>query len=82
MTYDEFVSDVMNLVSECPKNWRKGQSVFNVIDEKYGVARNVQFIDHIDCFYDDDNIESFLTAAYKWVVLWLLKKQNYLKLNY
>ena len=69
MTYDEFVSDVMNLVKECPKNWRKGQSVFNVIDEKYGVARNVQFIDHIDCFYDDDNIESFLTTAYKWVVL-------------
>lgn len=68
MTYDEFVSDVMNLVKECPKNWRKGQSVFNVIDQKYGVARSVQFIDHIDCFYNDDNIEPFLAAAYKCIM--------------
>lgn len=46
------------------KNWRKGQSVFNVVDEHYGVARSVQFIDHVDCFYNDDKISEFLTKAY------------------
>ena len=65
MTYNEFLTDIMNLVQECPKCWRKGQSVFNIIDSKYHVARDVQFIDNIDCFYNDEQIEPFLIAAYK-----------------
>ena len=64
MTYNEFVDDVMAKVTECPKCWRKGQSVFNVVDDHYGVARSVQFIDHVDCFYNDDKIDEFLTKAY------------------
>lgn len=65
ITLNQFISDVMNLIQECPKRWRKGQSVFNIVDDKYGVARDVQFIDNIDCFYDDNQIEPFLIAAYK-----------------
>ena len=68
MTYDEFLTDVMNLLQECPKYWRIGQSIFNIVDAKYHVARDVQFIDNIDCFYDDSQIESFLIAAYKRLV--------------
>ena len=65
MTYNDFVIDVYDLVQECPRNWRKGQSVFNVVDSKYGVARDVQFKDGVDCFYDDNQIDKFLEAAYK-----------------
>ena len=64
MTYNEFVSDVLSLVDECPRNWRKGQSVFNIVDAKYGVARTVQFVDHVDCFYNDETIGEFLEKAY------------------
>jgi hypothetical protein len=45
---------------EKPKQWREGQFVFNRVDELYGVARHVQFIDHVDCFYDDSQIDEFL----------------------
>ena len=65
ITLSQFISDVMSLTEECPKCWRKGQSVFNIVDSKYGVARDVQFIDGIDCFYRDEQIEPFLIAAYK-----------------
>lgn len=65
MTLNEFISEVMCLIQECPKYWRTGQSIFNVVDSKYGVARDVQFIDGIDCFYNDEEIEPFLNAAYK-----------------
>lgn len=65
ITLNQFISDVMSLTEECPKCWRAGQSVFNIVNAKYGVARDVQFIDGIDCFYNDEQIESFLIAAYK-----------------
>lgn len=65
MTYNEFVIDVWNKANQCPKDWRKGQSVFNVVDAYYGVARDVQFIDRIDCFYRDECIDDFLQHAYK-----------------
>ena len=68
ITLNEFILDVMNLIEECPKCWRKGQSVFNIVDYKYNVARDVQFIDGIDCFYNDEQIEPFLIAAYKRLV--------------
>ena len=65
ITYDEFVEDVYNKVAACPQCWRIGQSVFNVVDEYYGVARIVQFVDKIDCFYIDNNIDAFLQRAYE-----------------
>lgn len=68
ITFNQFISDVMSLVDECPRTWRKGQSVFNIVDAKYGVARAVQFEDGIDCFYDNNQIESFLHAAYKRLI--------------
>lgn len=65
MEYNEFVADVLEKVKQCPKCWRKGQSVFNVVDEYYGVARTVQFVDGVDCFYVDDYIDDFLLHSYK-----------------
>lgn len=65
MTYDEFVTELWQKVDLCPSCWRKGQSVFNVIDETWGVAREVQFVDGIDCFYNDDAINDFI--LHSWV---------------
>ena len=48
-----------------PTYIRRGQAVFNAVDAIFGVAREVQFIDGIDCFYDDLQIEAFLDAAYR-----------------
>ena len=54
MTYGDFITEIWLNVDNCPKAWRKGQKVFNVIDKLYGnVARDVQLIDGVDCFYDD-----------------------------
>lgn len=68
LTFEQFKLDVFTSISHCPKNWRKGQSVFNIIDENYGVARDVQFKDHVDCFYNDSKIEEFLIKAYNRII--------------
>ena len=49
---------------QIPTHWRHGQFVFNRVEELFGkVAREVQFIDRIDCFYDDTKIDRFLDAV-------------------
>lgn len=63
-SFKEFKEEVLNEVQKCPKKWRKGQAVFNVVDAQYGIARAVQFVQGVDCFYVDDNIDDFLKAAY------------------
>lgn len=65
MTYEEFKNDIINALNDKPKWSRKGQFVFNYIDQKYNVARDVQFGDAIDCFYDDECIEIFIIKAYE-----------------
>ena len=65
MKYDEFKQSLLNeVIKTKPKQFRLGQGVFNYVDDKYGIARNVQFEDHIDCFYIDDNIEPFLKSVF------------------
>ena len=67
ITLNEFISDVMSLTEECPKCWRKGQSIFNVVNAKYHVARDCQYLYGIDCFYDDDQIEPFLRKSFELI---------------
>lgn len=56
MTYNDFITEIWSNVDNCPKSWRKGQKVFNTIEDLYGnIAREVQFIDGVDCFYDDSD---------------------------
>lgn len=66
-SYEEFVNDIMTkMETERPKEWRKGQFVFNYIEMVYGeVAREVQFVDRVDCFYRDDIIEDFTKCVWK-----------------
>ena len=61
ITVEELKKEISEI--EFPKNWRKGQSVFNYIDNVYGVARTIQFKYGIDCFYNNDNIDEFLNKA-------------------
>lgn len=72
--YEDFKDFVMKRVEECPMYWRKGQAVFNVVDEQFNVAREVQFVDDVDCFYDDSKIEDFLLHA--WVAYCAKLKQD------
>ena len=68
MTYNDFITEIWLAVDNCPKDWRKGQKVFNVIEDLYGnVAREVQFIDGVDCFYDDseETINLFIDKCWK-----------------
>ena len=61
ITVEELKKEISEI--EFPKNWRKGQSVFNYIDAVYGVARNIQFEYGIDCFYNDKYIDDFINKA-------------------
>lgn len=65
MTLEDFRTDVLTAMKNKPKEWRDGQFVFNYIDEKYRVARYVQFIENVDCFHNDNSIESFITRSYE-----------------
>lgn len=60
VVFDDFKQEVFDAMSSKPKEWRDGQFVFNYIDEKYGVARYVQFVDKTDCFHNDENIDVFI----------------------
>ena len=64
MTSTELKIEVLKAMENKPKEWRKGQFVFNYIDKHYApVARQVQFRDGIDCFYRDDMIDQFIDAC-------------------
>ena len=52
-----------------PRGWRKGQFVFNYIDCVYGVARDVQLKDGVDCFYDDTQIDEFIKMSAKRIIV-------------
>ena len=61
----EFEVPIWDEVNKRPSFIRRGQAVFNATEEIYGVAREVQFVDGVDCFYDDSQIEEFLTHSYE-----------------
>ncbi len=73
MTKEELLDQICP--NKRPNHIRKGQYIFNWIDQHYqnkvysepnlyiSIAREVQFIDKIDCFYDDSKIDEFLDAC-------------------
>ena len=72
MTLEKFKKEVLNFANNRPKRWRKGQAVFNYIDKYYGVAREVQFKDLVDCFFNDGKIDEFIEKAFSR----LINKEN------
>ena len=71
ITKEQLRAEVNQFLIEKPREWRKGQAVFNFIDAKYNVARDVQLLHGIDCFYSDDRIDDFLEKS-----LELINEQN------
>lgn len=65
ITLEDFRTDVLTAMANKPKEWRDGQFVFNYINEKYRVARYVQFIDGVDCFHNDEKIDAFIVRCYE-----------------
>ena len=66
MTHEEFIVNLWNEVEKCPRHWRLGQKVFNVCEDLYGQhARKVQFIDGVDCFYNDQKVDEFIEAVWE-----------------
>lgn len=63
MRFEELRREIIEAMKDKPHFIRKGQFVFNYIDEKYGVARAIQYEDKIDCFYDDSKINTFIAKA-------------------
>lgn len=71
MTYEEFsawvYSEAGTIVKQNP-HIRLGQAVFNLLDECYGVSRELQFKYGIDCFFANEGnplIEEFVKKAYE-----------------
>ena len=63
--FNEFTTTIWKRVGASPKSWRLGQKVFNAVESLYGnVAREVQFRDGVDCFYDDSKVDEFLEKAW------------------
>ena len=60
MRAEELKKEIDEMIKSKPSNWRDGQFVFNYINAKYGVARDVQFIDKVDCFFIDEKIDEFI----------------------
>lgn len=68
MSEKEFIGTSILIASKlAPEQFRKGQAVFNYINEFFGLARHIQFNKHIDCFYDDSQVECFLSETYKLI---------------
>ena len=66
MVHGKFICELWKKVDSYPKDWRLGQKVFNAVEELYGeVARDVQFRDGIDCFYNDNAIDDFINAVWE-----------------
>ena len=66
MKLEEFKREVMAAMKNKPDQWRDGQFVFNYIEENYcGLGRYVQFIEGVDCYYDDKKIDEFISICHK-----------------
>lgn len=63
MRFEDLRREIIEAMKDKPRFIREGQFVFNYIDEKYGVARAIQFEDNIDCFHDDRQIDKFIGRA-------------------
>lgn len=64
-TYQEYKNECLAVAENRSQYLRKGQAIFNYVDEKYGdVAREAHHEHGIDCYYRDDKIDDFITCTY------------------
>lgn len=65
LDFDEYKQLIDNEIVNYPSTWKEGQKVFNAIDSLFNVARKTQFEKGVDCFYDDNNIDNFISTSYE-----------------
>ena len=65
LDFDEYKQLIDNEIANYPSTWREGQKVFNAIDSLFNIARKTQFEKGVDCFYDDNNIDDFISTSYE-----------------
>jgi dUTP pyrophosphatase len=65
MAFIDWKNSVLDAAENKPEEWRRGQSVYNILFAIYpnevGVVQQER---HIDCFNDDSKIDDFLQAVY------------------
>lgn len=71
ITKQQLRAELDKFLEEKPKTWRKGQAIFNYVDMKYNVAREAQYRYGIDCFYNDEKIDTFIDKCVE-----LINQQN------
>lgn len=64
ITYEEFRNECFAIADMRQEHLRKGQAIFNYVDEMYGVAREAQFVHGVDCYYLDNKIDEFIKCTY------------------
>mgnify|MGYP003557911721 FL=1 len=64
ITYEEFKNECLAVAENRSHYLRKGQAIFNYVDEMYGIAREAQFVHGIDCYYLDNKIDEFIKCTY------------------
>ena len=64
ITYEEFKNECLLIAEKRLPCLRKGQAIFNYVDEKYGVANEAQYVHKIDCYYLDEKIDEFIKCTY------------------
>lgn len=70
----EFIKMICNLADKRPEGIRYGQSIYNNVDQYFGVAREVASNDiRIDCYYEDANVDVFLDECWNMIAR---KKEN------
>jgi len=66
LDYGYFVMYIHERARNRPKEWRYGQAIFNYMEMDFGdIARQVQFIDGVDCFYNDDYVNEFVDKCWE-----------------
>jgi hypothetical protein len=64
MTKEELLAEIYKSMPDTSQYINKGKFVFEYIEKKYGnVAREVLFIDEVNCTYADDKIEKFIECV-------------------
>lgn len=63
-SYQEYKNECLIVAENRSRFLRKGQAIFNYVDENYGIAREAQIVHKIDCYYFDEKIEEFIQCTY------------------
>lgn len=68
MTKQELINEINIALANKPSYLRKGEFIYNYIDENYKVADDVRLKDFVSCFFDNDYIDKFLECASKRII--------------